>query len=428
MTRWIKVYRDLWINRSRSILTILSIAVGVFAIGLIGMSQLALIESLNAQYAAMRPADAIIQTEPMLDENFVEGIRHMRSVNEVEGRRYLLLRISLDGKGETWRDLTLYALDDYNDQRLFLVRQQDGIWPPEKGQVLMERASMAYIGAQPGDQILIKTPDGRQFHLTITGRVHDLYRIPPVIEGWIYGYVDMSTLRWMGEAEGFNELYVSAEDPAQVSVVMNDVADRIKGIGLPVFRKTIPTPGEHPLNFIISTMMILLGLVAVLSMLLSVLLVINVISALIAQQEKQIAIMKAIGGRSWQIVGLYLSMVFILGLLACIIAIPLSIVGADALAAFSAEQINFDPPKIQFTMQALLFQLGVGILVPLFAATPTILNGTSITPAKVLSEYGISQVWGGAGILDRILNRFPTFTRDTLLALRNPFRFSPSSH
>jgi len=422
MTRWIKVYRDLWINRSRTILIILSIAVGVFSIGLIGMSQLALIESLNAQYADMRPADAILQTEPMLDENFVEGIRHMRSVNEAEGRRYLLLRISLDGKGETWRDLTLYALDDYDDQRLFLVRQQDGIWPPEKGQVLMERASMAYIGAQPGDQILIKTPDGRQFHLTVTGRVHDLYRIPPVIEGWIYGYVDMSTLRWMGEAEGFNELYISAEDPSQVRTVMNDVADRIKGIGLPVFRKTIPTPGEHPLNFIISTMMILLGLVAVLSMLLSVLLVINVISALIAQQEKQIAIMKAIGARSWQIVGLYLSMVFILGLLACLIAIPLSIVGANALAAFSAEQVNFDPPNIQFTLQALLFQLGVGILVPLIAATPTILNGTSITPARVLSEYGISQVWGGAGILDRILNRFPAFTRDTLLALRNPFR------
>ena len=40
----------------------------------------------------------------------------------------------------------------------------------------------------------------------------------------------------------------------------------------------------------------------------------------------------------------------------------------------------------------------------------------------MLSEYGISQVWGGAGVLDRFLNRFQTFTRDTLLALRNPFR------
>jgi putative ABC transport system permease protein len=370
----------------------------------------------------MRPADAILQTEPMLDDDFVEGIRNMRGVEEAEGRRYLPLRISLDGKGETWRDLTLYALQEYNDQRLFLVRKQDGTYPPEKGQVLMERASMEYIGAKPGDQILVKTPDGRQFHLTITGRVHDLYRIPPLIEGWIYGYVDMSTLRWMGEAEGYNELYVRFDDPTQVRAMTNKVADRIEGMNLPVYRKTLPTPGEHPLNFIISTMMILLGVVAMLSMLLSVLLVVNVISALISQQEKQIAIMRAIGARSWQIVGLYFSMVFLLGLFACLIAIPLSILGADALATFAAEQINFDPPRIQFTLQALLFQLGVGLIVPLIAAAPTILNGTNVSPARVLSEYGISQVWGGAGILDRVLNRFQTFTRDTLLALRNPFR------
>jgi len=422
MTRWIKVYRDLWINRSRTVLIILSIAVGVFAIGLIGMSQLALLESLNAQYAAMHPADAILLTGPMLDEDFVEGIRNMRGVEEAEGRRYLFVRISLDGRGETWRDLTLYALHDYNDQRLLLVRQQDGIYPPEKGQVLMERASMTYIGAEPGEQILIKTPDGRQFHLTATGRVHDLYRIPPVMEGWIYGYVDLRTFRWMGEAEGYNELYIRYEDPTQIQAMTDKVADRIEGVGLPVYRKTLPTPGEHPLNYIINTLMIILGLVAVLSMLLSALLVINVISALIAQQEKQIAIMKAIGGRSWQIVGLYFSMVFILGLIACLIAIPLSIYGADALATFAAGQINFDPPHIQFTWQALLFQLGVGLLIPLIAAAPTILNGTNVAPARVLSEYGISQIWGGAGILDRILNRFPTFTRDTLLALRNPFR------
>ena len=42
MTRWIKVYRDLWINRARTILVVLSIAAGVFAIGMIGATQQAL--------------------------------------------------------------------------------------------------------------------------------------------------------------------------------------------------------------------------------------------------------------------------------------------------------------------------------------------------------------------------------------------------
>ena len=46
---------------------------------------------------------------------------------------------------------------------------RDGTWPPEKGQVLLERASMAYLGVKPGDKILVKTPDGRKFRLTVTG-------------------------------------------------------------------------------------------------------------------------------------------------------------------------------------------------------------------------------------------------------------------
>jgi putative ABC transport system permease protein len=422
MTRWTKVARDLWNNRSRTILVVLSIVIGVFSVGMIVSARQSLTESLASQYTGIRPADAILQTEPALTDDFVQGVRKMRGVSEAEGRRSLPLRISLDGQGETWRDLTLYALADYNDQRLFLVHQQDGTWPPEKGEVLLERASMEYLGLAPGDQILVKTPRGRQFHLTVSGRAHDLYRIPPVIEGWMYGYVSTSTLRWMGEADGYNELYISASPEAQIAEVTDRVANRIEGSRLPVYQKTLPKPGEHPLGFIIDTVLILLGLLAALSMFLSALLVVNVISALIAQQERQIGVMKAIGARSWQVIGLYFGMVLFLGLLACLIAIPLSILGADALAAFVAGLINFDPPKVEFRLETLLIQAGVGLLVPLLAATPAIINGTRVSPARVLSEYGINQDWAGAGLLDRVLRRFPRLTRDTLLALRNPFR------
>ncbi|CAG0995511.1 Macrolide export ATP-binding/permease protein MacB [Anaerolineales bacterium] len=424
MTRWKKVYRDLWNNRSRTVLVVLSIAAGVFAIGMIGSTQQALTASLASQYAELRPADAIFETDPVLDDDFVTSIRHMRGVTEAEGRRSLPLRISLDGEGETWRDLTLYALADYNDQRLFRVQPQSSAWSLEKGQVLMERASMVYIGVQPGDKILIKTPDGRKFRLTVTGSVHDLYRIPPFLEGWIYGYVSMDTIRWMGEPEGYDELYIatSGKSKEEIRLITNNVSDRIEGEGLPVYQETLPNRGEHPLNYIIDTVLLLLGFVAVLSLFLSALLVINIISALIVQQEKQIGVMKAIGARSWQIIGLYFGMVLALGLMACLIAIPLSAVGADALAGFTAGLINFDAPDVKLTLSSLILQLAVGLLVPLIAAAPVILSGTKVSPARVLSEYGISLVWGGAGFLDGILRRFPKLTRDLLLALRNPFR------
>ncbi|MEW6651791.1 MAG: FtsX-like permease family protein, partial [Chloroflexota bacterium] len=387
MIRWKKVYRDLWNNRSRTILVILSIAVGVFAIGLISATRQALVESLNAQFVAIQPADIILKTEPGLSRDFVSGIRNMRGVREAEGRRSLALRISMDGKGETWRDLTVYSMDDYNDQRLFLVHQQDGIWPPEKGQVLLERASMDYIGVQPGDQILVKTPGGREFNLQVTGRVHDLYRIPPIIEGWIFGYVSKDTLRWMGESDQFNELYLSAQEATDILTIADKAAKRIEGQGLPVYQKTIPNSGEHPLGFIIQTMLILLGLVAVMGMLLSALFVINIISALIAQQERQIGIMKAVGAQSSQIIFLYYGMVLIIGGLACAIAIPGSNLAADTLTAFVAKLINFNPPVVNLTWPTFLIQAGCGLLIPLCAATPTILSGTRISPASVWNDY-----------------------------------------
>lgn len=424
MIRWKKVYRDLWINRSRTMLVVLSIAVGVFALGMIVATQEALTASLAAQYEELRPADVIIKTEPMLDDDFVTSIRNLRGVDEAEGRRALPLRISLDGKGDTWRDLTLYAIPNYDNQRLLHVWPQSGNWPPEKREVLLERATIAYLGLKPGDEILIKTPDSKKYTLRVTGIAHDLYRIPPVIEGWVYGYVSMDTIRWMGQPEDYNELYIDASGTtdAEIRAVADDAADRIEGEGLPVFQKTLPERGVHPMNFIIETILILLGLLAALSMFLSGLLVVNVISALIAQQEKQIGIMKAIGARSGQIIGLYFGMVLALGLVACVLAIPFSKMGANALAQFVAELINFDPPKVEYTLLALLTQLGVGLIVPLIAAAPSIFSGTKISPARVLSEYGINQVWRGAGFMDAILNRFPKLTRDLLLAMRNPFR------
>jgi len=422
MIRWTKVIRDLWNNRARTVLVILSIAVGVFAVGMIAASREALTASLNQQYAAIHPADAILLTEPALNEEFVESIRHIRGVQAVEGRRSLALRLSLDGGGATWRDLTLYALEDYDDQQLLFVRPQDGVWPPEKGQVLLERSSMSYLGLSQGDEILVKTPDGRQFRLVVTGRAHDLYRVPPVIEGWVFGYVSMDTLRWMGESEAYNEVYIRAEASHLVRSLADKAADRIEGLGLPVYQKTLPNAGEHPLNYIITTILLLLSLIAAMSMGLSALLVINVISALIAQQERQIGIMKAIGARSGQVIAMYFALVGILGVAACLIAVPFSFLGARALSSFVAEMINFDPPVVHFTAQGLLLQLGVGLIIPLIAATPAIINGTQVSPARVLSEYGISQVWSGSGSLDQALSRLPRMTRGTLLALRNPFR------
>ncbi len=61
--RWRKVIRDLWDSKSRTVLVVLSIAVGVFAVGTLSATQTILTHDLAAGYAATNPASATITTK-----------------------------------------------------------------------------------------------------------------------------------------------------------------------------------------------------------------------------------------------------------------------------------------------------------------------------------------------------------------------------
>ena len=65
-------------------------------------------------------------------------------------------------------------------------------------------------------------------------------------------------------------------------------------------------------------------------------LVINTISAILAQQTRQIGMMKAVGARDRQVAGIYLGIVIAYALLALAVAIPLGALGAWALTQFTA--------------------------------------------------------------------------------------------
>ena len=91
--RWRKVLRDLWLNKNRTIVVVLSIAVGVFAVGTIASSYIILSRDLTASYLATNPAHAWILSFDTFDDDVVKAVENLREVKEAEGRRSLLLRV-----------------------------------------------------------------------------------------------------------------------------------------------------------------------------------------------------------------------------------------------------------------------------------------------------------------------------------------------
>ena len=83
-SRWKKVWADFWGNKSRTVLTILTIAVGTFAVGFNSNLGQYMSESMESDYLSASPSEAEVYAGP-IDDDSVKIAREVTGVNAVEG-------------------------------------------------------------------------------------------------------------------------------------------------------------------------------------------------------------------------------------------------------------------------------------------------------------------------------------------------------
>jgi len=210
-------------------------------------------------------------------------------------------------------------------------------------------------------------------------------------------------------------------DQDAIRVVADDVSTRVQRAGIPVFGSYVPVPGRHPANDLLQGFFLVLGFIGALALIVSGFLVVNTVSAILAQQTRQIGIMKAIGARNRQIAGLYLVLVLAYAVLALAVAIPLGALGAYGFASFTAGLANFDITDVFIAPQVIALEVAVGLVVPLAAAVVPIARGVRITVREALASTGIADRFGH-GRFDRLLRDLRGLPRPTLLSIRNTFR------
>ncbi len=428
-SRWSKVLNDLWSNKTRTMLIVLSIAVGLFAVGTIVSAQTILSEGMAKSFAAINPSSGTVRTDELFEEDFVQAVRHMKNVAEADARRAFDVRVKTGP--EEWTNLRIFAVPDYDDIRVNKISPESGAWPPPEQEILIERLALSLLNAQVEDTLLIELPNEKQRHMRIAGLAHDPAQLPAQIDGTPYGYISFETLKWLGKDYGFSELYVVAKDRGNkefAQQVVNEVKDRAERNGLTIPIMTTAEPGQLPLDDILQAVLLLMGILGLLSLLLSMFLIVNTVSALLAQQRRQIGVMKAVGAQTRQIMGMYLGMVLIYGLIALVLAIPLSIVGARGLSQVMAAYFNFDLVDLSVPVGTIVLQIVVGLLVPVLASLPPFLANLRISAVEAMSTYTLGRGRFGSGLIDRLLSGANLwFTRyfllrPVLLSLRNIFR------
>jgi len=417
-----KVWRDLWNNKGRTLLVVLSIAVGVLAVGMITASNTLIIRQMVASQTASQPSNIMIYLGGAIDDATVKSLARLPGVTAAEGLSNLGLRWkpTLDAP---WQSASLIAHNDYEHQRFDLLTLRAGRWPGN-GSVAVEWDQAAPYGVPAVGGTIYFEVNNRPKAVTLVGTVRDPQQFPPPFGDSPAFYVTRNQMVLMGGTGNFTELKLSI--PNYTKAAAQQVADlaeqRLKKLGLRVGTVVLQDPQRHPVQDIMDGVALVLVVMAVLSLGLSTILVVNTINAVIAQQIPQIGIMKTIGGLSPQISTIYLAGVGVYGLLSLAIAVPLGALGANALASWILSILNVPTAPFEVLQRSLLFQLGAGLLTPLLAGFYPVLQGVSISVREALNAYGLGQGRYGSRLLDRLFGSLRRLPRMVLLALRNTFR------
>lgn len=426
-TRWTKIFKDMWDHRERSILVILSIAVGVATFGMINNTARIIERDLFDQYLLGHPAHAQLYISPF-DEDLAEAVEDMREVEAVQPRRLQNARIS---SGDEWFAASLNTVPDFEDVSVNAWRLEAGRIAPGQREIVLERQSAIGLGLTVGDTVTVEMPDETRYALTVTGIVHDMGLFPYTLSNEITAYVSMDTLQWMGVGAYYNrlDLRVASEDLSTQTV--NEIAlairDRtIQPSGYYVGRVIAGSgygskPGEYWAQAPIDGFLLVLQIMSVLAILLSSGLVVNTITAILTQQIKQIGIMRSVGAVRPQIVVMYIANVLIYSSLALLVAVPLGLVGTWALCDFAGDFMNFDIVRVDLSPGLVVAQAGLGLMMPALVALYPIVAGTGISVYDAIYQHGLSSE-GKRGPLDRLLVRLSAFSPPVLLSLRNTFR------
>jgi putative ABC transport system permease protein len=414
-----KIIRDLWLYRGRTILVVVAVAVGLAAFGTMHAGRAILSHSLFEGYARTNPAHVIL-TITDFDDNLLAEVRQYEQVERAEARRQIYARIE-KSPGQ-WITLELQAIADPDNWQIGQLYPEAGQAIPQAGSVLLERSSQSLLD-QPteiGRPLQFATLDGQRHSLTISGTANDLAPMPATITLIAGGYLAMETVPALGEPTDYNQLYLRlAGDPADrlaVEQLLDPVVAQIEAAGYSVSNAFVPEPGRPVLADNVQTVTALLGTLGRLTLFLSGFLVFNVLSAVIVQQIPQIGILKSLGGRTSQIIGLYVQMVLILGLLALLLAVPLGLLGAYLMATFMSAELDFDVLHFRLPPRTLLLQAIGALLVPLLAALGPILMGARLTIHQAIGHTGLP----AAG--SRFLSQAGNLPRPLLLSLRNVLR------
>jgi putative ABC transport system permease protein len=424
--RWVKLVRDVWLSRARVAAMVLAIALSVAAVAAFLDARAILGREISRNYLADHPASATLHLSAPVTADDVAVARARPGVADAVARDTVQARIRV-GNG-AWTPLLLFVSAPDDPRRISTVQVEQGTWPPGADGLFLERTALPFLGVRVGERVEVRAPGGPTATLTVTGSVHDAGVAPAAQEHAAYGQVGTTALARLGLPQQLTELKIAVGSPARpsgdaaaVTATARQVAAALSATHPGrVTRIDVPAPLRHPHYGQMVTVGFVLLACGLTALLLSSILVATMLGGMLTAQIRQLGAMKAVGARTGQLLGMYLSLAVVLSGTATALALAPGLAAGRLLASTAAGLLNLDLHDRSVPWWVLAAVLLAGIGTPLLVALPPLVSGTRRTVREAIDDHGAGQ----AGAVGRIGSAFgrlgglPGVSRVDAMALR----------
>lgn len=368
-TRWRKALRDLgW---ARSAWVWLALALGQATAGVLLLTWAWVEQATEQGYRASLPVSATLRLPSVQAFEPARLESWLRAHPEVAAWRLRRQAgAQLQGAGRA-RAALLTAYDDAQRRTIGRLQPDGGAWPPPDGALLIERSSMGFADLRQDDELTLRIGE-REHRLPLRGVLRDVSLAPGWMENLVYLQASEATLRGLGLPPGFNELQIRLRDAGASRVAVIAVVETLRAElaaqGLKLQGVEVPEPGEHAHAAQMNSLLLTQAAFALLTLAASGFLAYNLFAARLAAQTRELGVLKALGAPTRDLLAMGFGQAALLGLSACVLALPCVLWGARTYTAFKLEMLNFPPPSGSPPLPALLAWLAVGLGLPLLAA------------------------------------------------------------
>ena len=416
-----KSVTDLTRRRARTVFTVLTLAIAVASISFFAIPTL-IDRAMQQEVRAGRLADVTVTMRPVeLTDSQLADLAALPNVAAVEARSSVDVRVLV---GERRAPGRVIGIRDFAQQGVDVARVESGAFPGD-GELLadVQDANVGVYDGRAGDTLTVLGEGGARSEFVVSGRGRTLPGGEQVQdEHVIVLYGPAGTVAELSGEAGFGELALRLDDPnpdaAQATVqAVRGYLEMVPGFAGFSNLPTVRTPGDWPAKGDTEAFAKLLGVITVLALLSAMVLISNTMSTLVAEQTREIGIMRAVGARRRQVALVYLRTTMLLGAAGALVGTALGIVLSSLLArsfgrTFWAVDVGFGVDLTVLLVSAL-----VGLVAPALAAVPAIRRGLRVDLREALEASGSAV--GTEHAADRLLRRAAFLPRTMQIGLRN---------